>query len=49
MNRFLWVSLDCCELAVSTPAFKRQHGVAPGSFRRLRRAERSFTPMMRAA
>ncbi len=30
-------------------AFKRQHGVAPGSFRRLRRSARTFSPMLLAA
>lgn len=30
-------------------AFKRQHGVAPGSFRRLRRGAHSFTPVLAAA
>ena len=30
-------------------AFKRQHGVAPGSFRRLRRSAHSFTPVLAAA
>ena len=30
-------------------AFKRQHGVAPGVFRRLRRDTRTFTPLLAAA
>ncbi|MET0794349.1 MAG: AraC family transcriptional regulator [Polyangiaceae bacterium] len=30
-------------------AFKRQHGVAPGSFRRLRRSAQPFSPMLAAA
>ncbi len=30
-------------------AFKRQHGVAPGTFRRLRRTATPFTPLLAAA